>query len=204
MTKTVIVKIGGSLLRRPDCSAAMKRWLDAALLASPSSHFLLLVGGGELVDRLRELSRRHEISEATAHWLAIDLMAINAQIVADLIPGLEIESSFESLDARRRLPGATLMDVRQVLRVKEPLAPGTKLEATWSTTSDSIAARMAVLLAAELVLLKEACPPSAWRGADWGELASVGLVDASFSLFAAEISHVEVQRIRETGRRKPL
>ena len=71
----------------------------------------------------------------------------------------------------------TVCDSEQFLRDVEPHAAGRPLPAGWQVTSDSIAARLAEVLAAdELVLLKSIDPPSA----TWQQAAREGLVDAYF------------------------
>lgn len=195
MASPAVVKIGGSLLKRPDFSEAIDGWLEETKISRPDSHFILLVGGGELVDQLRALSSRHRLSEQTSHWLAIDLMEINLRIVASLLPELEIVRSLEDCRSRKSIPGVTLLDATNVLRLEEPRAAGPRLEQSWRVTSDSIAARLAGILAAELILLKESAPPDSWRTGDWPQLASLGFVDASFPTFSSEILGISIQRI---------
>ncbi len=195
MAPPVVVKIGGSLLKRPDFSEAIAGWLEEAKISRPESHLFLLVGGGELVDQLRALSSRHRLAEQTSHWLAIDLMEINLRIVASLFPRLEIVRSLEDCRSRQTIPGVTLLDAGDVLRLEEPQAAGPRLEQSWRVTSDSIAARLAGILAAELILLKESAPPDSWRQGDFRQLASLGFVDASFPTFSSEILGVSIQRI---------
>lgn len=187
MFKRVVVKIGGSLLSRPDFAASMTRWLQEARQGEPAALFVLLVGGGELVDQLRVLSARHGLSESAAHWLAIDLMAVNTRIVAELLPGLPVHDSLEQLQPPDRKPGVALLDPRQVLRQEEPKRPGLRIGESWDVTSDSIAARLATVLGGELILLKAAKPPANWGARDWQQLASAGFVDASFPRFVRSV-----------------
>jgi aspartokinase-like uncharacterized kinase len=78
------------------------------------------------------------------------------------------------------------------LRQIEPKCAGTRLPANWSVTSDAIAARLAIVLAADdLVLLKSIVPPAARSGTmvDWiAELAALGYVDGSLPMLAAGLS----------------
>jgi aspartokinase-like uncharacterized kinase len=74
----------------------------------------------------------------------------------------------------------------------------------WQATSDSIAARLAEVLAADLVLLKSANPPvkrpEVGDRATWlAELAAREYVDAWFPQAAASIRRVEMVNLRNLG-----
>ena len=66
-------------------------------------------------------------------------------------------------------------------------------------TSDSIAARIAVLLGARRLILLKSVGPSA--DIDRGEAARLGLVDAMFPQIASELEVVELVCLRD---REPL
>ena len=115
-----IVKVGGSLL-------ALRDWperLAELVAASPAP--LLVVGGGRVVDGLREIDAANPRPTPLMHDLAIDAMTLTARIVADALglPVVALATDGGVLDA-----AAWLRSSGQAAR----------LPAGWHVTSDSIA-----------------------------------------------------------------
>jgi aspartokinase-like uncharacterized kinase len=166
-----VVKLGGSLLTADDLVVRCRAWLAA----EPEAQRVVVVGGGTLVDEFRALDRRHRLDERAAHWMCVELMSITARLLASLLPEATLLSNLAELEVRKREPGIIIFDVADFLRREEPRLPGTPLTENWDVTSDAIAARLAVVLAAdELVLLKSASPDSTRSIA---ALAESGYVD---------------------------
>ncbi|MEX0939120.1 MAG: hypothetical protein WDZ59_14750 [Pirellulales bacterium] len=169
-----VVKLGGSLLAADDLMIRLREWLAA----EPAAQRVVVVGGGALVDEFRVLDRRHRLDERAAHWMCVDLMTVTSRVVASLLPEAVVTSDLADLHDRDRKSEVIIFDAADFLRHEEPRLPGTRLAESWDVTSDSIAARLAVVLAAEeLVLLKSALPPS---GCDVAALAEFGYVDRFF------------------------
>ncbi len=180
-TNSQVLKVGGSLVTQPDFVAALRAWLKAQQRTDPARHFVLLVGGGVLVDGLRQLDLTHPMSEEIVHWHAIDLMESLGRIVGGWLPEIEITSDFVVAQEKCRQPGVTLLLATDFLRQVEPSLPGNPLPAGWHVTSDSIAARVAIGLdAGTLTLLKSMSADPATVGGDWRRAAEVGLVDSFF------------------------
>ena len=78
------------------------------------------------------------------------------------VPSLALRASIEgpsATDTRHNAGAPIILDVESFLRDVEPAMPGEALPRNWGVTSDSIAARVAVALDAdELVLLKSRLP----------------------------------------------
>ncbi len=166
-----VVKLGGSLLDWPEVVPALRSWIPGQSRAAN----VLIVGGGKLVDAVRQLDARRHVDVTTAHWLCIRAMSLTATIVAEWLGASEVVPSLDRL--RRQPEGAfEVLDVEAFLRQDQ----GTRdrLPCSWDVTSDSIAARIATVVEAqELVLLKSALPPGpATREA----LAERGFVDRYF------------------------
>ena len=146
-TYTRVVKLGGSLLDLPHMVSVVERWISCQ---SPGFH-VVIVGGGALVDVLRELQPRLKLRDAQAHWLAVRAMSLAAHVVqaaavADHRDWPLVEAVDNPVSGR-----IVLLDVAPMLRqtTENPLP------ADWTVTSDSIAAWVAIRLNAdELVLLK--------------------------------------------------
>lgn len=183
-----VVKVGGSLLARAELPAALSAWLAE----QPGGHVVLIAGGGELVDVIRTADRVHKLDETAAHWLAIGAMRVTARLLATLLSEAALVDSWNELRQRAASPGITIFDVEQFLRQVEPNLPGRKLPEGWDVTSDSIAARVAIVLGArELVLLKST-PPSN-PAATISELSAVGYVDRFLPCLQGELPAIRCQ-----------
>jgi len=169
-----IVKLGGSLLARPDWVAALTRWLQTR---SPM-RTLIIVGGGLAADAVRDFDRAQNLESQQSHELAIEAMGLSLQMASTVLRQTEVISAIPS--AAPTETATQLLDVRPFLRTLEQQAAGMCLPRDWSSTSDSIAARVAVVFAAEeLVLLKSTLPLA---DSTWAQAAEQGIVDEHFPL----------------------
>ncbi len=192
----VIVKVGGSLFSLPDLAQRLRRWLATQ---SPA-RCVLVAGGGAYVDALREQAGVQNRDEASVHWRCVDLMSVTASNLHRLLPELPLATDWKGLlnpaDELSSQAAAAIFDCRTFLREHEPLAPGAKLPATWDATSDSIAARLAVVSRADrLVLQKSAPPPSR----DLCALAELGYVDRFLPTLAAAIPPLSAVDLSQDG-----
>ena len=178
-TRLSVVKVGGSLLTSDDFPGRLRTWLTAERTARGETHFVLIAGGGKWVDAIRRVDAASPLGEERAHWLCISIMDVTAGLVAAMLPEIVTVETWEVLSSRVQEPGVTILKPSQFLRDVEPNAAGTRLPANWSVTSDSIAGRLAIVLAAdELCLLKAAAPPARHGDEDWlDQLAAAGYVD---------------------------
>jgi probable H4MPT-linked C1 transfer pathway protein len=184
---TTILKLGGSLLDWPG--------LAAALVAIAEEHrdarAVLVVGGGAIVDRLRDLDRLHALGDRPAHELAIRALDLTAHVAAALAPSLLVAvatpDALPAAWASGRLP---VLPPRGVLDPDDPALPP-----SWEVTSDALAAALAIRLGADrLVLLKSAPPPPAL--ATHADAARLGLVDPAFPGVARAIPIVLYRKLR--------
>jgi len=167
-----VVKLGGSLLSRTGLAEALQTWQANQL----PGRWVWIAGGGELADVIRSADRIHHLGEAAAHHLAIETMRVTAKLLAALLPEAHWAESIKTWQNRSLISKNTILDVSQFMRMEEPLLAGTRLPEHWDVTSDSIAARLAIVLrASECVLLKSALPTPANRSLT--ELSMVGYLD---------------------------
>jgi len=183
MTWTV-VKVGGSLYDWPELGDRLRHWLARL----DAEHVLLVPGGGAMADTIRSLDNVHHLGEEMSHWLAIRSLSLNACFLQSLLSGCEMVRSLDELaTARSRL---NLLDAFPFFDADEKQSD--HLPHDWSVTSDSLAVRVAMLVnASELVLLKS----SDWRGDDWVQATTAGVVDRYFTQAMTQISTTLTTRI---------
>ena len=200
-SRICVAKVGGSLLSSADLSRRLQMWLSLEMAAHPDTHYLLIVGGGKLVDAIREIDRASPIDAAVAHWICIDLMDVTARMLGALLPEISVIDHFQQIESCVMRPGATILCPGQFLRQIEPKFAGTRLATNWTVTSDAIAARLAAVLNADdLVLVKTIPPPLARAEAldDWiAGLAASGYVDEFLPAITPELANLRFAVLSE-------
>ena len=188
----VVVKVGGSLLGW----AGLPRGLSAYLGRRSADRLLLVVGGGAAADWIRGLDRDHGLGDDKAHALALRALDLTAHALAAIVPGLVVVERADGLDRCWRAGRIPVLAPRGFLDEDERTAAD-PLPRSWAVTTDAIAARLAVrLAAAELALLKSAPLPP---GADRAEAARLGLVDPAFPRVARPLGLVTYCDLRGGG-----
>lgn len=194
-----VIKLGGSLLDLPDWHSRLPRWL----FRQPPATNYLVVGGGAMVDQMREtpaLSWR--LSTAQIHWLAIRAMAMQAECVLAFLPNARRLTDTNIPNDTDATVALWMVDAWHFMRQEEPLLPGPALPESWDVTSDSIAARFARAVDAhELVLLKSALPGD---GTTRRLAVEGGYVDRCFALAAADLAVRCVNLLDPTAPELPL
>jgi aspartokinase-like uncharacterized kinase len=188
--RLIVLKVGGSLLDWPGLPIALSDVIDAR----EESRLLLVVGGGPIVETLRQLDRAHGLGEERSHALALRAMDLTAHLLASMVPGLLVVEAIGDLGPaweRRRIP---VFAPRQFLD-EEDRAAADPLPHRWEVTSDSIAARLADRLGASgLVLLKSTDAP---EGIARQQAADLGLVDPYFPRASRSIPLVTIINLRD-------
>ena len=184
-----VVKVGGSLLTWAGLPQRLRGWLSDDRAAHPLTHVVLIAGGGKWVEAIRAIDAQHPLGEEPAHWICVSLMDVTAGLLGAMLPELPVVDSWVDLKHRLAEPGVTLLRPSEFVSRVESKLPGTRLPADWSVTSDAIAGRLAITLAADkLVLLKSAPPPFDSDACDWlAQLADAGYVDQFLPSLAAEL-----------------
>ena len=138
-----VVKVGGSLSEKPE----KLKELCAKLGESAKKHVLIVVpGGGEFADVVRDLDKRFSLSSAAAHRMAILGMDQYGLLLSDLTLTSHVAGSLE--DVADAGFGKLIVFLPSKLLLNED-----SLENSWNVTSDSIAAYIACRLNASQLLL---------------------------------------------------
>lgn len=167
--KQRLIKVGGSLLEDADFPKRFSNWLD---LQVPAQQTFLVIGGGSVVDQIRDFDRRFALSEESAHWLAIRSLSLTARLLIELVPAARLETRADEC----KQAGLFVLDVYENLKRWEIVNADT-LPIGWHVTSDSIAARLAVHLRSdELVILKSTVNPFD----SLADAVAAGFVDSYF------------------------
>ncbi|MDA8743183.1 hypothetical protein N9N28_01005 [Rubripirellula amarantea] len=184
-----VVKVGGSLLLNPMLVDTLQDWIGCQ---EPATN-VLIFGGGKVIDAIRELDTVHSLDPVATHWHCIDLLDAMFQVVSDWFPAWEAIRSPEMLQDLSEQNSAA---ATRLVRVGAFYRPGddSRLPQDWRTTTDSIAAHLAIRLNAdELVLLKSCDIPNEFTAAS---LAATGIVDAAFPLIAQHVARIRLERLQ--------
>ena len=168
---TIVAKVGGSLFDLPDLRERLRNWLANVC----ADRVILLPGGGDAANIVRQLDVTHQLGEESAHWLALRVLSVNAHFLGTLLDVPVVSS------ADRHVSHVGVLDAHEFCRIDEN-RPGA-LPHSWTVTSDSIAARVAWVTRADLALLKSTDLPA---NSSWTDAAASGLVDETFASIVAD------------------
>lgn len=141
----VLIKIGGSLIRK-GLRTILKLNQDLVML-SREYKIIIVPGGGEAADVVRELYKRYNLSQEAAHWMAILAMDINATLLAST------HSRLRAADSTAQCNKLLRLDYIPVLLPFKLLKNNDQLPHTWKVTSDSIALFMSKILKTDFAIL---------------------------------------------------
>ena len=187
-----VIKLGGSLLNLKNLSEHLRRWTE---FQPPCLRFWV-VGGGQLVEAMRELDATHHFDAQWMHWHCVDLLSSTARTLNQLLPDFGYIAKQEELAAALHCLSSQNYIV----------APGcfysaessSDLPNDWTTTTDSIAALLALTIEArKLVLLKSAAPPASTHNSTFRDWSEKGFTDEAFPGIAQHLSCVEALNFRD-------
>lgn len=171
-----VVKIGGSLLGSPE----LARWLELFVKFSDGK-VIIVPGGGLFADAVRKAQAQSNISDATAHQLAVLAMDQFGLLLAGMNPGLATASSeLEIAERTWQHRGIVWLPSKMVLADET-------IPQNWQVTSDSLSAWLANKVGAEqLVLVKSRQLPAYETNSSMAlqKLVEDELIDRQFIDFA--------------------
>lgn len=148
-----VFKLGGSLLDLPDLAERLR-----VVVRQVSTKPLIVVGGGNAADLVREWGEVHALSASSAHWLAVQAMEFNRHLLKTLVPeAVTISHLDQATDVWEKGSIALLNSFDWLQRAE---TQSESLPHSWEVTSDSIAAWVALRWHAEgMILLKSRAAP---------------------------------------------
>lgn len=181
--KTRVLKIGGSLLRRPALLDDLWHFYQTVQQERPAEKTLAIVGGGEMIEAVRQWDRIWPDDPADVHWRCVEMLRFSYLLLATAMRAhprfgdpqfCRFDTVSDSLRDEVSVGEFTLVNVPAFYG---PTRPCDWLPLDWSTTTDAIAIRLAELTGARECLLLKSCKiASAGNRQDW---ISLGIIDAA-------------------------
>lgn len=135
-----VVKIGGSLF--PEYTEKL-----CDLLVKSKEKIVLVNGGGDFANLLREYDEKYNYSEDANHWSAIKCMDIIGELIADKNKNIETVNDIDLIDEIHDRNNTPLLLCYDILKHDD------SLKHSWNITSDSIACWIAYKINAKLLIL---------------------------------------------------
>jgi aspartokinase-like uncharacterized kinase len=139
----IVVKVGGSLSKKPE---ALRTLCQKLSLLAQTHKIVVVPGGGEFADYVREIDKRFSLSATVAHRMAILAMDQYGLLLSELTPNCK------AIDSLEEAKNSELQQVTVFLPSKFMLKDD-GLPNSWDVTSDSIAAYIAGQIGADKLLL---------------------------------------------------
>ncbi len=195
MKRVRVIKLGGSLLTMPNLKQKFQKWCRE----NPHPLTLIIVGGGPVVDAVRQVHQANPLTEGFAHWVCIDLLEHTARVAHQLLGNVEL---FETMDdLQQPFSGSRVNSTTPIIAIVQVAIcfareyPNMGLPESWDVTSDSLAAAFSNMYAAEELVVMKSCDPS-HRTSDLESLADFGFVDPHFADLAEDIAEVRFVNLK--------
>jgi len=184
-----VYKVGGSLFSLPDLAARLGQ-----IIQRDGDEFPLIVaGGGEAANLVRQWDDRFQLSNDCSHRLALQAMELNEGLLLEILGGSVLVQTRDEATAawnNRQIPVLNAVNFIDA----EENASATSLPATWELTSDSISAWVSERWPADrLVLVKSTELPA---DLNVTEAAEIGLVDECFPEYSANLHKIDWVNLR--------
>ena len=187
-----VVKVGGSLFDLPD----LRQRLEQILKSLSSQSVAIVSGGGTAADIVRGMQPVHELTDAAAHRLAMQSLAVGEALLCEIIhPSTRVASMRKAREAWLEGHIAVIDAARFVLAEKAQNEQ--PLDETWDATSDSIAAWVATVMRAERLILLKSLDAACWEEA-------AQHTDPCFGHHARTVPQIQWCNLRLTTEPTPL
>ncbi len=184
-----VVKLGGSLLSRNTLAADLRAW---SARQPPVAANLYIIGGGPLLNAVRDLDQIHGFDQRAMHWRCVRMLRHSFELLGELVPewaAIETPAEF----AARLQPPRFAQHTRVAVDAFFTPQHDGGLSPSWSTTTDSIAAMLARTVHADELVVLKSCPVD--PTASLTEQVRGGLLDSQFPAVCAGIPSLRVQQL---------
>lgn len=173
-----VIKLGGSLADSPD----LIEWINVFGRAG-AGKIVIVPGGGPFADQVREAQKHWDISDGTAHKMALLAMDQYGLMLAGLETGQSLNKKLVPLTTITAVEEALNNQQVPIWLPAEQLMHHGMIPQNWTVTSDSLAAWLADQLQADqLFLIKRVqAEDITYR---FEQLESEGIIDTSLKDFA--------------------
>jgi aspartokinase-like uncharacterized kinase len=184
-----VVKVGGSLLLRAELPQQLAAWLAK----QPPAETLVLVGGGQLIDAIRNLDAVRRVDQVAVHWRCVESLGTTFEFFADWFPHWQAIRSGEEF--RAALNRGFAANDATLIAVSAFYSPQSDfdLPTDWRTTTDAIASVLAVESSADELVLLKSCQVD--RSLSLDRLAAAGIVDAAMLPIAQRVKSIRVEQL---------
>ncbi|MEK9824949.1 MAG: uridylate kinase [Methylotenera sp.] len=173
-----MVKLGGSLIQSPE----LKNWLDTLVKISDGK-LLIVPGGSVFADAVRDAQQYAQVSDATAHQLALLAMDQYGLLLAGMNSLLVTASSELEIAERGWQHRAIVWLPSQMVLADEHIPQN------WQVTSDSLSAWIAEKINAEHLVIVKSADLSAYQNTLKTEtLVEAQVLDQAFPEFVTDCS----------------
>lgn len=148
--KSVLIKIGGSLVRRG--YSVLSGISRSTIILSNKYRVIVVLGGGDIANVVRGLYNEFHIYQSAAHWMAISAMNINGMLFVGMDRRFKaVETILECRNMASRGYVPVILPYRLLKKIDS-------LPRSWEVTSDSIALFIAHILNTDHVILLKDVP----------------------------------------------
>jgi 5-(aminomethyl)-3-furanmethanol phosphate kinase len=186
--RPIVVKVGGSLFDLPH----LGKRLHVLFKQFDVERLLLVPGGGAAADAVRLFDRVQQIGEERAHWCALQAMELSGYLLGAILGQYQIVSDlFEFVPSIVAGSGFCILNASAFMSAADYLPD--PFPHRWDVSSDSVAARAAIFLEAQkLILLKSVTIPPRMS---WTEASQRGYVDKYFPTALAKAGDLDVEAV---------
>ena len=212
-----VVKLGGSLLNDAGWPARFARWRREG----GEIPAVLIVGGGEMVEAMRQLDTVHSLDNTAMHWRCVRMLRHTTDVAAEILQRSGVDFSLLTTLAefaefvggtRHGLPAPPTLAIayadavyrsdffEALARLPEQLRQHFCRDREpplprvgWQTTSDAIAIHLAAWSGAARCVILKSCEVDCYH--DLADAAAAGVVDPETPRLATDYPRVSLVRL---------
>ena len=174
-----VYKLGGSLASFPELGPRLTEFLQQQTDTKP----LLVAGGGDAANAVRNWDKTFQLGNERSHWIAIRALTFNAHLIVELIDNVCLVRSQSEASIAWENGQIPIIDAFSFVESNEPSSP-IDLPHNWAATSDTVAAWIAVTWPADRFVLLKSTDKVAET---FKEAAASEIIDSTLPSFATHL-----------------